>query len=510
MTWSDRFSALLLTLYGCVALWLVVSAHPFFTSDDGYYYLKIAQNVIQGNGIRFDGRHVTNGFQPLWLINLLPIWLLTDNTQTALHLAMALQGFYLILGMLLVFKIARLTYDHLISLLAALVWFEITYRVSLSGLEFSLYALCFLAAAYLTLRGQQQPEPLDRRAYLVLGGVLSLLFLARLDTIFLALVLGAWFGYRARSIGQLRHLLWFAAPIIVVVVLYAGISTVLFGHILPVSGALKREWSQKLLLDDPVYQSYGWLIAKAAHLLRPLRVTNQITLALGVFGTAIWSAIYQITGRRHPVFQNLGALLPMMVFGWMSYLMFGLSYHYFNFSPWYYVAQRWLPVMLMAALLHYAVRRWKIRAVLAAAFVIVPLVTAVGIRRFTVRQASDEGNRALENALAWADEHLPPDAVIGSWNAGTIGYFSRHTVINLDGLVNSWDYFEMGQYDLCVYWEQEHITHLMDAFEDTGVIRLPKDVPTYTHCTDHLELIWSAPQPQQQRWRMAIFKINHP
>ena len=35
---------------------------------------------------------------------------------------------------------------------------------------------------------------------------------------------------------------------------------------------------------------------------------------------------------------------------------------------------------------------------------------------------------------------LPEDSVLGSWDAGTIGYFSRFPVVNLDGLVNSYDY----------------------------------------------------------------------
>ncbi len=36
---------------------------------------------------------------------------------------------------------------------------------------------------------------------------------------------------------------------------------------------------------------------------------------------------------------------------------------------------------------------------------------------------------------------LPEDSVIGSWDAGRIGYFSHFPVVNLDGLVNSYEYF---------------------------------------------------------------------
>ena len=35
---------------------------------------------------------------------------------------------------------------------------------------------------------------------------------------------------------------------------------------------------------------------------------------------------------------------------------------------------------------------------------------------------------------------LPEDSVVGSWDAGIIAYFSRFPVVNLDGLVSSYDY----------------------------------------------------------------------
>ena len=35
---------------------------------------------------------------------------------------------------------------------------------------------------------------------------------------------------------------------------------------------------------------------------------------------------------------------------------------------------------------------------------------------------------------------LPEDSVVGSWDAGVIGYFSRYQVVNLDGLANSYGY----------------------------------------------------------------------
>jgi hypothetical protein len=42
----------------------------------------------------------------------------------------------------------------------------------------------------------------------------------------------------------------------------------------------------------------------------------------------------------------------------------------------------------------------------------------------------------------WISQHLPEDVVLGSWDAGVIGYYAQRRVINLDGVVNSHAYHE--------------------------------------------------------------------
>ena len=42
----------------------------WYTSDDGFYYFKTAQNISEGFGITFDRIAPTNGFHPLWMLLL--------------------------------------------------------------------------------------------------------------------------------------------------------------------------------------------------------------------------------------------------------------------------------------------------------------------------------------------------------------------------------------------------------------------------------------------------------
>jgi hypothetical protein len=72
-----------------------------------------------------------------------------------------------------------------------------------------------------------------------------------------------------------------------------------------------------------------------------------------------------------------------------------------------------------------------------------------------------------------------------------LGYLSGRRVVNLDGLVNSWDYDRVGRTDLCRYWDKAGITYLVDVFENRGALSAVPTYPAYAACADRLELLWS-------------------
>ena len=53
----------------------------------------------------------------------------------------------------------------------------------------------------------------------------------------------------------------------------------------------------------------------------------------------------------------------------------------------------------------------------------------------------NEWTEAVYGGTQLMNRVLPEGSVVGAWDAGVIGYFSRFPVVNLDGLVNSYDYF---------------------------------------------------------------------
>lgn len=533
---SDRPIALCLCLYSLgVATWLLAN-NIHVTAEDGFYYFKIAENMARGLGPSFDGVNRTNGYHPLWMLFLVPVFILTKQTRTALLVGSAVQAVFMGLGAVILHHTARLRVGRLAAALAALLWVEFTYRIYLSGLEFSLHALCLIATAYVYLR-LFAGGACDRSGpYMALGGLLALAYLARLDTILLAGVIGLWLLWQELRRGLaregIRRLLAFGLPIVLVVTAYAGMNFYLFGHFLTVSSLVKRNWSETLLSQDPVYLSHGWLAAKLHHIVWPLRHLGEnwyaLSIALGVFGGGGMWVVSLLRRRLAPgrdgVHQAMLDWTPFVLYSLITFLAYTLLYHQgLSFAPWYFVMQPWVAVMAAAQvfqrifqttlstrqqLLGGRCRGFSL-AVMLVVWFCVPLMTLRGLAEWRSTDRSAVNLLVLHNAAAWAKETLPADAVVGAWNAGTIGYLSERRVINLDGVVNSWDFYESERHDLCSYWQEMGVTYLLDVFRGKEALTAVPVYPTYARCAARLHLLWSDDR-YNSSWSLRAYKIGAP
>lgn len=72
---------------------------------------------------------------------------------------------------------------------------------------------------------------------------------------------------------------------------------------------------------------------------------------------------------------------------------------------------------------------------------------------------NDESYRAA----AWLADNVAEEAVVGSWNAGVLGYYAKQRVVNLDGLVNSYELLPyLSQGTIEEYIRQQGIEYLSD------------------------------------------------
>jgi len=418
-----------------------------FTEDDGFYYLKIAQNIARGNGPSLDGVNPTNGFHPLWQIMLVPIaWLSGDKPELMLHIIFALQLLLLSLSMFCVARFAQRTWGRLSTGIACAV-FLLPRSLSFFFSMMEPSILVFLCSVYLlwgekhsaSLFHPQKPVWEDFES----GVFLALIFLARLDAgllglCYLGILLVRWFVSKCSSPARfLAKCALVITPIIILSFPYLLYNYITFGHLLTISSAIKHQniiaWSEKgeLITDLPEYffAAVGitiWLI------YRLIRRLKQSYLTVG--GNS---------ASAYPLFIILFALA-----GLLRYLD-GLFFTDLQINNMGY-SLLLLPSALLVANFGNRLQRmgrgfgWKAWGFLASALLLIIILAMSFWGNFRAYQNNQLCwySRSYQSAL-WANQHLPDDAVVGMNDAGIFAYFCERRVVNLDGLVNNYQYQEI-------------------------------------------------------------------
>ena len=469
--------------------------------DDGFYYLGIARNWAHGRGSTFDGRNLTNGYHPLWLLSLLPLAITFSTPEGLLLSSFGLQALAAAATTLLVYRASRLFSGPLPSSVAALAWIRLqhSYYTAWSGLEYGVHALVIACLLYLSLCSARQ-RSLSSRQLLLLGLVAALAFLARIENLLLALLLGVALWRRA----QPRARLWFyAAPVALTVVAYLLINQLQFDHPLPVSGATKAAWSASLLARDPVYLEHGWLAAKIVDALRSLAHFSRsgaLGLALGSIGATIIAASDR--SRR------IRALWPAALFGVLQIVLYRAIYHGGDsMKPWYFVVQFLLASLIAAWLLQWmATLRLGHLASPTAVLLAILLVFSTGVNALRHRAQIRHTLDPFLVAAGWVQRNVPVDTRVAAWNAGTIGFLSDRQVTNLDGLVNSWSFLRGGGDDLCEYLTRENISYVVDVVDLERPFELHES--ELGSCVELLQPVWEGARYERPGppWGAAAFR----
>lgn len=450
---SDPRAALRAATIAVSVVWLPVillsgPAIHDLTYDDAFYYFGIGRNIAEGNGSTFDGTNVTNGYHPLWMLVVTGVYAVgfdgTAAVRAALVLCLALWvgALFVLAGVIgravdgwpaLAGRADEARAARRGNLALALVWFALganpyVLKLFVSGMETSLAAL--VGVGLLALSTRTQGDPFERPLAAAVGT--GLLFLSRTDAVFLVAALCCWSALGRRRID--RRVLGVGLAFSTVVVAYLASNLALVGHPMQISGTWKRVspdvagWVQVVVL---VAAATGVLLTGQRNRLAD-HTTRFPRLRSWYGATAWWPA---------------GALL-LLAYEW------GFTTEIYL---WHYAPQAlWLLATVPHAVADLyegatverpadhpeaTARSRQVAAIVAAPFV---LGGAWQLRTFTHPElrSMQLGDRA---AAEWIAANLPEDAVVASFDAGVIGYFADRPVVNLDGLVNSFEWHEARQ-----------------------------------------------------------------
>jgi len=399
--------------------------------DDTLYGYSIARHIALGQGITYNGIDKTNGFQPLWIFLITPVFLFTKDIYLAINIILTFQAVLDAIVVFLIYKLAQELFDYKVGLLSSLFWAinPLIIFQTMNGIEVTLYIMFILATLgyYNKIRNN-----LTIKNTVLLGLLIGLTFLARGDGIFLYFILAFHILFWKR---KFKSFLIFSIVSLLIVSPFFIWSFFTFGTIQESSQALKY------------YLSHGYFRPEG-----PISTVPEITIAikedmirgLGALAQQMGIIDFNINIITTVLAAFFGICLIFSLKLWKKIsipIVFGiLLFLFYTIYMWGVQIRYMTPIVPFLTILVF-VGYYKINSdtkkflvnILLLVFVFIIIIYNGFVqwdREYFPQQ------RETYKDVMWLKENTPKDAVVGSFFSGIPLYFSDRTVINLEGILD--------------------------------------------------------------------------
>lgn len=290
----------------------------WFTTDDAFYYFKVARNITEGKGITFDGINPTNGFHPLWMLICIPLF-----TLARLDPFLPLRGVILVSILLsagtsvLIYQILRRVISLEASLLAAVFYAfykSIHFTVVEGGMESGISSFFLALLVYLATRWEQE-EPAGQKRWISLAWVGlagGLTALSRLDNVFIIGMIGVWLMLRSF---RNRSLLILDALTIVGTVLFSYQSRLLGIGFSTFTGSALVMLAASLIFRIGAYNLAGLYRHPKSYPLKSF----VLRMVLASLGASFFTAVVMLVAGRFNLFPSFPRAI-LLIEGILSFL----------------------------------------------------------------------------------------------------------------------------------------------------------------------------------------------
>lgn len=454
--------ALIGTAYRFFFAWHHVS-QGILIADDAYYYFTIARNIIDGFGPTFDRLAPTNGFHPLWLLTVLPIFKFAGTSLwLPVKLALSLITIFDLVSGILIYRTLDEKGYRVGGLIASGFWFLSAFTVftSLRGMEASLAVMMALLFFRSIMRVLDSNERVTYHTAIVPGILFGLSCLARTDyLILLGLPIIFYAICKSAKMRTVRGVTWF--------LIMGGVSFLLFlpwliwnylvfGYITQVSGAAKLYYRPHfgVVLSDELAGTVRWFtynilapITFPAKFLSGEEFQSPRISLIVILGALSMSLLPLIISLKSIRLRLINGGLSSVVFISVTciviqILLYGVILR--MYAGWYALLYYGLLSILLGIAIPELFRLFKGRKLLIIVSATILIVFNIALHPiFLIRS----GPVALPpesfygSALREIVRQYPDSVILGAFNAGAIGYiapqYGKITVINLDCLVNN-------------------------------------------------------------------------
>jgi len=420
-------------------------SHSIF-HDDSFYYFKIAENYLSGNGFSFNGLSQTTGFHPLWMYLLVLASGLLGIFFTSVHIIYV--SIFLSFLMAIIFihinkKICDRLFGNEFSVFASAIILLFCYRFIYDGMESGLVLILIsmgLAGALF-------------RDIISIGLSLALLVWARIDLFQLLIpcvaLAGAYLHFREKRKFLGLDIVKNNALIVAVVVISVMLRS--FLHPNQISSEVKKFWFELSVNGSSFLEllilTVKRLVAGSAQVWWPFDITTgwflnsnntlPITLAVLLGGATISIFLFAVVRiilanefDRGPYLVSVMSLAAVCYIAVHSF--FG------TMSPnwqWYLAFPTFAFVYLCILTFRTILFEKNKKSFLAGCIAIVLLLNLTNYTYLFINVRDNQWRVVYNSMVSELSQNVSLQSVVGTWAAGHVGYFARQKIVNLEGLV---------------------------------------------------------------------------
>jgi hypothetical protein len=406
--------------------------------DDAFYYFKIAENISLGHGSVFSIGEPTNGYHPLWMAVLVLVHVLFSPDKNT-------------------FVLSALVVSVVINVISAVILYRLLCAFGFSQTQSRVGIICFLFSPWivrLTLTGLETPifytflfsfllvvqtifaddNMQSRRNAVLLGITAGILMLARTDAIFFTIPLFLLILLKKR-LGAIRTLL-IAGSIATGIVLPWLVWNLQRFHTIEQTSSIAMSALNQYALPPIVSVDY-WLLSGtfmlwvaystvvALFYLYPpdYQILQYSYIAMIAFSFFLGITLYKRSKTTHIIIPKTLVIPAIILVAYYFFIRFFVQI-------WHVSA---LHILFIVFFINYIPAKRSIPTRYLMVLIILLAIPTFYSSNIGYFHSQDNMIEQAETYRSDSEKNL----VICASDAGYLGYYSRHTVINVDGIVNN-------------------------------------------------------------------------
>lgn len=428
--------------------------HKDIFVDDSYYYLLPAINKIKLGYYTFDGINPTNGFHPLymWFLTALlyPFGGLIDDPFFS-YFTTVIATTLMLIGVP-TYLYSRKSPMTIPILLSIIFCHMASQGIAFQGMETTMVAVLFPLLVFLKDKGHN-------REFSV---VLALLCLSRLDlTIFFCapLAISLYFEKNKHLLNKERFLfvVRIFLPAVVAIGLYMLSNVYNFGNPKPISGNLKSSFPH---------------VHVQLQLLQSVNLYAILMLSILSIG---YLTLFRKNEKNTSFLIALSCAAILMVMNFVLFQKWAKS-----ITTWYFFTPLLLSSFVFSVCGVHLSQRLKIDKMVIPLFALVSLFFSYKI--IGVANTASFFDARREPVIQFLADQ-PKEKIFAYTDNGKFSYWSGKQIINLDGLINNFEYQEyLRDKNLSAYFKLKNVDYVMGGYFKIDLQHSPyHDEPMYRY-----------------------------